>query len=61
MISSVVTPLTAFKGALNTNIKDEIYAEIGFLKEDIIGFADQLVLSFKNDFGKCKVEFSHPV
>ena len=57
MISSVVTPLEAFKGALNTDIKDEIYDQIGFLKQDIIGFADEIVLSFKTDFGKCKVEF----
>ena len=59
MISSVVTPLTAFMGALDTDIKDEIYNEIGFLKEDIIGFADQIVFSFKNDFGKCKVKFRY--
>jgi len=56
-IDGVVTPLTAFMGALDTDIKDEIYNEIGFLKEDIIGFADQIVFSFKNDFGKCKPIF----
>ena len=46
-------------GALDTDIKDEIYNEIGFLKEDIIGFADQIVYSFKNDFGKCKVKLRY--
>lgn len=58
MTDSVVKPLTDFQAALNADIKDQIYDQVGFLKEDIIGFADQIIFSFKNDFGKCQVRFS---
>ena len=57
MTGGVATSLTDFKDALTTDIKDDIYDQVGFLKDDIIGFADQIIYSFKNEFGKCKVRF----
>ena len=57
MTGGVATSLTEFKGALNTDIKDDIYEQVGFLKDDIIAFADQIIYSFQNEFGKCKVRF----